>query len=104
MSAVSEKTKRKVLDALHDTGLVYWQSANLGKAADLRAVTCVYENGTERSKSLGKFYFDTSLGKIVSIQKQFPKIIGFNQLLDSAWGAGALRVNISEILQTIGEK
>lgn len=87
---IPKSLQEKIADAFRDTGIVYWQPAHYGSVFNLRTVTYVYENGKERSKSICKLELKENLELITAIQKAYPKIIGFEECLQSAWHGGNL--------------
>jgi len=103
---IQNTMRKKILDAFGNTGVIYWQPAHYSSVFDLRTVTYVYENGKERSKSLLKLSVKTDMQLIAAIQKAYPKIIGFEECLNSIWDAGKLPpgVTIAEIKELAGVK
>lgn len=95
---IPKALRKKIVDAFDNTGVLFWFVASYGGTFDLRVVTNVYENGNERSKSLRKLSPKTDFELIASIQKAYPKIIGFKQSLDAAFFTGNLPANM-----TLGE-
>ncbi len=97
--------KKKIAEALGNTGVLYWNSSYWGNVFDLRTVTNVAENGKERSKSLCKLEIKTKLELIAAVQKAYPKIIGFEACLQSAWDGGNLPpsgITLGEIRELAG--
>ncbi|MBK8467697.1 MAG: hypothetical protein IPL32_17930 [Chloracidobacterium sp.] len=102
---ISKSLRKKIADAFDNTGVVYWNPAHYGSVFDLRTVTNVYENGKERSKSLVKLQLKDQLELIAAIQKAYPKIIGFEECLQSAWYGGNLPpsgITLGEIREMAG--
>ncbi|MBI5954347.1 MAG: hypothetical protein HY865_22040 [Chloroflexi bacterium] len=106
MNKIKKSLQKKISDAFWDTGVVYWQPAHYASVFDLRTVTCVYENGKERSKSLCKLSVEADIQLIAAIQKAYSKIIGFEECLNAAWDAGKLPlgITIAEIKELAGMK
>jgi len=104
---IPKPLRKKILDAFGNTGVVYWNPAHYGSVFDLRTVTYVYENGKERSKSLCKLELKDELEMIAAIQKAYPKIICFEECLQSAWDGGRLPpsgISLGEIRELAGTK
>lgn len=103
-NTIPQSLIKKIIEALGNTGVVYWHPVHFGSVFDLRTVTNVYENGKERSKSLCKFEAKDKVELIAAIQKAYPKIIGFEECLNSAFYTGNLPAGITlgEVKQLAG--